>query len=111
VSSSSRIAGTQLPDAVQAHSTGADGLWASPWMCRQTETSQNQRTVGLKGPLETTESNFLLKKVPYRRFHRKATKQILNTSREGDTTASLGSLFQCCITLTSTSLCLCGISH
>ena len=38
-------------------------------------------------------------RVTYSRLHRTASRRVLNISREGDSTASLGSLFQCSITL------------
>ena len=39
----------------------------------------------------------MLKQVPYNRWHR--SRQVLNTTREGVSTTSLGSLFQCSVTL------------
>ena len=42
----------------------------------------------------------LPKHVPYGRLHRWASNQILNISIEGDSTTSLGNLFQCSVTLT-----------
>ena len=38
-------------------------------------------------------------RVTYSRLHRNLSRQILNISREGDSTTSLGSLFQCSVTL------------
>jgi len=38
-------------------------------------------------------------RVTYSRLHRTASRWVLNISREGDSTTSLGSLFQCSITL------------
>ena len=38
-------------------------------------------------------------RVTQSRLHRTASRCVLNTSREGDSTTSLGSLCQCCITL------------
>ena len=38
-------------------------------------------------------------RVTYSRLHRTASRRVLNISREGDSTTSLGSLFQCSITL------------
>jgi len=35
----------------------------------------------------------------YSRLHRTASRQVLSISREGDSTTSLGSLFQCSVTL------------
>jgi len=43
--------------------------------------------------------NVLLKQVPYSGLHRKVSRRVLNVSIEGDSTASLGSLFQCSVTL------------
>ena len=37
--------------------------------------------------------------VTYSRLHRTLSRRVLNISREGDSTASLGSLFQCSVTL------------
>jgi len=48
--------------------------------------------------LEIIESNPLLKQVPYSRLHRKVSRGVLNISR-GDSTTSLGSLFQCSVTV------------
>ena len=48
-----------------------------------------------KGPLEI-EFKPLLKQVPYSRLHRKASRAVLSTYREADSTTSLGSLFQSC---------------
>ena len=38
-------------------------------------------------------------RVTYSRLHRTAFRRVLNISREGDSTTSLGSLFQCSVTL------------
>ena len=38
-------------------------------------------------------------RVTYSRLHRTLSRRVLNISREGDSTTSLGSLFQCSITL------------
>jgi len=38
-------------------------------------------------------------RVTYSRLHRTASRQVLNISREGDSTTPLGSLCQCSITL------------
>jgi len=37
-------------------------------------------------------------RVTYSRLHRTLSRQVLNISREGDSTTSLGSLFQCSVT-------------
>ena len=58
--------------------------------------SQNYR--GWKGPHEVIESKPLLKQVPYSRSLKKASRWVLNISREGDSIASLGSLFQGSVT-------------
>jgi len=39
----------------------------------------------------------LLKQVPYRRLHRKASRQVMNVSRKGNPTTLLSSLFQCSV--------------
>lgn len=59
-------------------------------------TSQNHK--GWKGALEIIQSNYLLKQVSYSRQQRKAFRWVLNISRE-DLTTSLGSPFQCSVTL------------
>ena len=38
-------------------------------------------------------------RVTYSRLHRTASRQVLNISRDGDSTTSLGNLFQCFVTL------------
>jgi len=38
-------------------------------------------------------------RVTYSRLHRTLSRQVLNISREGDSTTSLGSVFQCSVTL------------
>jgi len=53
--------------------------------CYRITESQNGR--GWKGPLWQS------------RLHRTLSRRVLNLSREGDSTASLGSLFQCSVTL------------
>jgi len=42
----------------------------------------------------------LIKQVPYSRLHRKTSRWVLNISREGDSSTSLGSLFQGSVTFT-----------
>jgi len=59
---------------------------------RDTE-SQNSR--GWKGPLWVTQPNPCPNRVTQSRGHRTLSRQVLNISREGDSTTSLGSLFQC----------------
>ena len=56
--------------------------------------TESQNCRGWKEPLGIIESNLPLKQVPYSRLHRKASTQVLNISREGDTMPSLGNLFQ-----------------
>ena len=51
-----------------------------------------------KGWASWSPEVLLLKQVPYSSLSRKASKRVLNISREGDSTASLGSLFQCSVT-------------
>ena len=47
------------------------------------------------------ESNPLVKQVPYRTLHRKASKHVLNIFSEEDSTTSLGRLCKCSATLQS----------
>ena len=57
---------------------------------------QNQRIIRVGRDLRRSPSSTpLLKQDPYARLPGKASRQVLNVSREGDSTASLGSLFQC----------------
>ena len=61
----------------------------------------NQRIVGVGRDLKRSLSPTpLLKPVPYNRSHRSASRRVLNISTEGDSTSSLGNLFQCSVTLT-----------
>jgi len=62
--------------------------------------SKNHRNVCWKGPLEIIQSSPRLKQVPYSRFHRKVSGQVLSISVEGNSITSLGSLFHCSVTLT-----------
>ena len=55
---------------------------------------------GWKGPLWFIKSNRPCQsRVTYSRMHRTLSWRVLNISREGDSTAPLGSLFQCSVTL------------
>jgi len=69
------------------------------------QCQENSNTVlskphdGMIWDLEIPQSNPPLEQVPYSRLHRKASSWVLNISREGDSTSSLGSLFQCSVTL------------
>lgn len=71
-------------------------------MCRPRLTTfalYNHRITGWKGHLEIIESN-QVKQIPYSMLHRKLFRWVLSISREGDSTISLDSLFQCSVTLT-----------
>ena len=57
--------------------------------------SQNRR--GCKGPLRVQPPCW--SRVTYSRPHRTTSRQVVNICREGESTASLGSLFQCSVTL------------
>ena len=52
------------------------------------------------GHLEILESSPPSEQAPYSRLHRWVSRWVLNISREGESITSLGSLFQCSITLT-----------
>jgi len=54
--------------------------------------------------LEETSEDHLVnppakERVTYSRLHRTVSRQVLNISREGESTTPLGSLFQCSVTL------------
>lgn len=61
--------------------------------------TESQTHSSWKGSLGI-ESNTLLKQDPYSRLCRKLSQWILNVCRDGDSTVSLGRLFQCSVTLT-----------
>jgi len=56
--------------------------------------------VDWKGPLETTFVQATAKAAPYSQLHREESRWVHNISRERNSTTSLGSLFQCSVTLT-----------
>lgn len=60
--------------------------------------SQNRR--GWNRLQRIIQSNPLLEQVPHSRSHRKMSRQVLNTSGEGDSTTSLSTLFQSSVTPT-----------
>ena len=61
---------------------------------------QNHRTFGVRRDLCGSSSPTLCRsRVTYSRMHRTLSRRVLNISRERDSTASLGSLFQCSVTL------------
>ena len=63
---------------------------------------KNHRIMGVGRDLwGSSGPTLFLKQAPYSRLHRKMPRWALNTSREGDSTTSLGSLFQCSATLNS----------
>ena len=63
--------------------------------------SSDHRIVGFgKNLWRPSSPTPLLKQVPHSRSRRKASRWVLNVSRGGDSTISLGSLFQCSVTLT-----------
>ena len=62
--------------------------------------SQNHRMVGVGRDLCMSSSPTPLpSRDSYSRLHRTLSRWVLNISREGDSTTSLGSLFQCSVTL------------
>ena len=70
------------------------------------KVSQNHRIVGVGTDLKRSLSQTpLLKQVPYNRSHRQASRQALNISIDGDSTFSLGNLFQHSITLIIKKFC------
>ena len=81
-----------------------------PSMNEVQDESQNYRIVGAGRDLQRSSSPTPLpKQAPQTRLHR----QVLNISREGESTTSLGSLFLCSVTLTvkKFSAHLCGTSY
>ena len=63
-------------------------------------SSQNHRLVGFGRDLCGSSSPTPCRsRVTYSRLHRTLSRWILNISREGDSTTSLSSLFQCSVTL------------
>jgi len=70
------------------------------YSCPQTESQnpripESQHGRGWKGPLWVTQPNALPKRVTQSRLHSTASRRGWNISREGDSTTSLVSLFQC----------------
>ena len=63
--------------------------------------SQNHRTLGVGRDLcgSSSPTPPCRSSVAYSRLHRILSRWVLNISREGDSTTSLGSLFQCSVTL------------
>jgi len=55
------------------------------------EGIESQNCRAWKGPLEIIESNTPAKQAPYCRLHRLASRWVLNVSRKGESTTSLGS--------------------
>ena len=60
---------------------------------RHSRIAESQNHRGWKGSLEI--SLFIPLQVLYNRLYRKTSREVLSISREGDSTTSLGSLFQC----------------
>ena len=62
--------------------------------------SQNHKIVGVgRDPWRSSSPVFLLKQIAWIMWHRKASRQVLNIFREGESTASPDSLLQCSVTL------------
>jgi len=62
--------------------------------------SQNHRMFGVGRALCGSSSPTPCRsRVIYSRLHKTLSRRVLNISREGDSTTSLGSLFQCSVTL------------
>ena len=60
----------------------------------------NHRIAGVGRDFKSSSSpTALLKQLSYSRSHRQASRWILNVFIEGDSTTSLGNLFQCSVTL------------
>jgi len=81
------------------HGNGEDveedgDVWNQPSLGKAQENAELQNHRGWKGH-RIASSNPLLKQFSYSRLHKKTSTWVLNVSREGDSTTSLGSLFQC----------------
>jgi len=77
----------------------------APRRARVTE-SQNHRMVRVGSDLCGSPSPTPCRsRVTPSRLHRTVSRQVLNISREGDSTTSLGSLFQCSVTLRGSGGC------
>ena len=74
------------------------GLFISKDICKLSKIMESQN-YGLGRDLWRPSRSSPLQ-VPYSMLHRKMSRWVLSISREGDSTASLGSLFQCFVTLT-----------
>jgi len=64
------------------------------------KTPQNHRIIGAVRNSQRSPSPTTAKAVSHITLHRKLSRQVLDISREGDSTASLGSLLQCSVNLT-----------
>ena len=73
------------------------------WAFSQQQQGSNPRITASR-ELEGTSGDHPVhppaKAVPWSKLHRKVSRQIWSVSRQGDSTASLGSLFQCSVILT-----------
>ena len=81
-----------------SHRRAARGEEASLFIGVAADTAPYRNHETGREPLEIIESNLLLKQVPYSRLYRKKPWWVLIISREGDSTACLGCLFQCSVT-------------